>query len=206
MSAKEKYVEEQLQCNRRERKSMSRVPRRAKELQQVDGKQFGDQTLDQMKLIFSENNQRYICKHWKAYLLKKWKLEDSDRSKSDVYFFDKTWKAVNFQNTSIHELDAPNFCGSWKFRINARSRWQNTNARTSPANCVECFMERKIGIYFTLFSIPPTNNQFCPTLLVPNTNTNTMCLKDNDGLVLLGTGVDLSSFTISGSGNGWGRL
>ena len=81
---------EQLQCNRRERKSMSRVPRRAKELQQVDGKQFGDQTLDQMKLIFYENNQRYICKHWKAYLLKKWKLEDSDRSKSDVYFFDKT--------------------------------------------------------------------------------------------------------------------
>ena len=71
-------------------KSMSRVVRRAKELQQVDGKQFGDQTLDQMKLIFYENNQRYICKHWKAYLLKKWKLEDSDRSKSDVYFFDKT--------------------------------------------------------------------------------------------------------------------
>ena len=40
-----------------ERKSMSRVPRRAKELQQVDGKQFGDQTLDQMKLLFSENNR-----------------------------------------------------------------------------------------------------------------------------------------------------
>ena len=38
-------------------KSMSRVVRRAKELQQVDGKQFGDQTLDQMKLLFSENNR-----------------------------------------------------------------------------------------------------------------------------------------------------
>ena len=208
MSAKEKYVEEQLQCNRRERKSMSRVPRRAKELQQVDGKQFGDQTLDQMKLLFSENNQRYILKQCTVILICSniGSKEDSDRKWCDVFFLDKTWRAVNFQNTSIHELDAPNFCGSWKFRINARSRWQNTNARTSPANCVECFMERKIGIYFTLFSIPPTNNQFCPTLLVPNTNTNTMCLKDNDGLVLLGTGVDLSSFTISGSGNGWGRL
>ena len=66
---------------------MSRVPERAKELQQVDGKQFGDQTLDQMKLIFSENNQRYI---YKPHLLKYWKMEDSDRSKSDAYFFNKT--------------------------------------------------------------------------------------------------------------------
>ena len=144
--------------------------------------------------------------HCDPYLLKYWKQGGLRQRIKWRFFFDKTWKAVNYQNTSIHELDAPNFCGSWKFRINARSRWQNTNARTSPANCVECFMERKIGIYFTLFSIPPTNNQFCPTLLVSNTNTNTMCLKDNDGLVLLGTGVDLSSFTISGSGNGWGRL
>ena len=66
---------EELQCNRRERKSMSRVPRRAKELQQVDGKQFGDQTLDQMKLIFSENNQRYTLKQYTVilYLLKYWK-------------------------------------------------------------------------------------------------------------------------------------
>ena len=85
MSAKEKYVEEQLQCNtianRRERKSMSRVPRRAKELQQVDGKQFGDQTLDQMKLLFSENNQRYILKQCTVILICSniGSKEDSDR-------------------------------------------------------------------------------------------------------------------------------
>ena len=40
----------------------------------VDGKQFGDQTLDQMKLIFSENNQRYTLKQYTVilYLLKYW--------------------------------------------------------------------------------------------------------------------------------------
>ena len=104
---------EQLQCNRRERKSMSRVPRRAKELQQVDGKQFGDQTLDQMKLIFSENNQRYTLKQYTVilYLLKYWKQGGLRQRMKWCFFSTKlekpwTFKTHQFMNWMLRTFVA----------------------------------------------------------------------------------------------------